>query len=155
MRDQPDHPDDPVCQYPETRHHCRTADAWTTDPVPIQPTAAMGAGPWGSDNLPFIGTLVVDPTNPGKLYVGTNYLWRYDESVGSWTPHLGGQVLASGTAVVTAIAVAPSDGQTIYTGSSIGELWMFDGRRDHLDADQRGRHRGELASGPGDHEHRG
>ncbi len=76
----------------------------------------------GNDNQPFVTTTAVDP-NGLRFYVGTNYLYRYNESTLTWENRLGGQALTtSGT--ITAIAVAPGDSNTIYTGSGNGALWM-------------------------------
>lgn len=77
----------------------------------------------GSDRKAFIAPIALDPSNPHLLYAGTNYLWRYNDNTDTWTARLGGQEL-SATGAVMYIAVAPSDGNRIYTGASDGEVWM-------------------------------
>ena len=89
---------------------------------------------WSGDPVSFIAPVTLDPQKPNVLYAGTNYLWRRDEAAGTgkWEPHLGSQMLAEKSAdsvpnnqrdALTVIAVAPSDSNTIYTGSQTGQLW--------------------------------
>lgn len=93
----------------------RTTNNWSSS-TGISPST-------GSDRKAFIAPIVLRPDNPNFLFAGTNYLWRYSQSANSWTGRLGGQELSvSGT--VRSIAVAPTHGDTIYTGSNNGELWM-------------------------------
>lgn len=94
----------------------RTEDQWTTQQE-ITPN-------WGNDNLPVVGRLALDPSRPNVLYAGTNYLWRWNDTTQNWTPRLGNAVLASGSGTILAIAVAPNDQNTIYTGASTGEIFM-------------------------------
>ncbi|MCC2670603.1 MAG: glycosyl hydrolase, partial [Armatimonadetes bacterium] len=109
----------PALQFAAARNMViyRTADEWNTAPSTITPT-------WGNDRVPVIGRLALDPTRPNLLYAGTNYLWRWNDTTQNWTPRLGGTDLAPGGGTVRAIAVAPSDGNTIYTGSTTGELFL-------------------------------
>ena len=90
--------------------------------------------PWAGDPVSFIAPVTLDPMNPNVLYAGTNYLWRRDENAGTakWESHLGSQILAEKSPdsvpndkkdALSVIAVAPSDSQTIYTGSQTGQLW--------------------------------
>ncbi len=93
----------------------RTTNNWSSS-TSISPST-------GSDRKAFIAPIVLRPDNQNFLFAGTNYLWRYSQSANSWTARLGGQELSvSGT--VRTIAVAPTDGSTIYTGSNQGEVWM-------------------------------
>ena len=117
----------PDIQYAssQSQNICRTGDGWTTaeDITPL-PTAP-GGQPWGTDKVPVIGRLALDPLRPHLLYAGTNYLWRWNDTTQSWAARLGNQVLASGASgVVTAIAIAPTDSTVIYTGASTGEIYM-------------------------------
>ncbi len=92
----------------------KTTNNWTSS-TNISPNI-------GGDFSPFVTPIFQDPTNGNFLYGCTNYLWRYDLAANSWTPRLGGQKLSSNSLIHTA-AVAPSSGQTIYTGSEDGEVW--------------------------------
>lgn len=93
----------------------KTTNSWNS---------SSGISPnWGSDSRAFIAPFILDPNDPNLLYAGTNYLWRYNDSANSWTARLGSQLLsASGN--LRSIAIAPGDGQRIYTGASDGQVWM-------------------------------
>lgn len=93
----------------------RTTNNWTN-------TSYISPGT-GSDRIAFIAPILLDPTNTNRLYAATNYLYRYNASTGAWTARLGSQQLSVDGEVLI-IAVAPTDGNRIYTGSSRGELWM-------------------------------
>lgn len=110
-------PDNPNVQYATSQYLgvYRTTNNWSSS-TSISPSV-------GNDRVAFIAPIALRTDNPNFLYAGTNYLWRYSQSANSWTARLGGQELSvSGT--VRHIAVAPSHGDTIYTGSNNGELWM-------------------------------
>lgn len=92
----------------------RTTDDWKTSRV-------LGSN-WGSDRRAFIAPFILDPTDPGRLYAGTNHLWRWEEKSGKWEPRLGGQKLSEQGELMS-IAVAPTDARRLYTGSSRGEVW--------------------------------
>lgn len=98
----------------------RTNNGWTTEQdISPQTTTA--------DNLPFVATMTLDPNNQNLMYVGTNFLYQWNESTQTWTNQLGGQDLtneANSSVVIQAISVAPGDTNRIYTGSSDGALWM-------------------------------
>lgn len=112
----------------------RTGDQWATPSVPIT-YYTLGANNkliyWGNEARAFIAPISLDPNNPNLMYAGTKYLWRWDDSRfepqntnAAWGK-VSGQALASGgNPFITAIAVAPSDSNRIYTGSGTGEVWM-------------------------------
>lgn len=106
----------PTRQYAEAQYLSlyRTTNSWAS-------SGGMGLN-YGSDSVAFIAPFMLDPNNQNLFYCGTNYLYRYTEG-GSWANRLGGQLLsASGT--IRSIAIAPGDGQRIYTGASDGQVWM-------------------------------
>jgi photosystem II stability/assembly factor-like uncharacterized protein len=109
-------PKQPDIQYASSQflYIYRTGNRWRT--------TAMISPNWGADRRAFIAPFVLDPTDTGRLYAGTNYLWRWDDPQGRWTPRLGNQRLAA-LGVVNTIAVAPSDSRRLYTGSDQGELY--------------------------------
>ena len=104
-------------QYNSSQNHglTRTTNAWSS---------SSGFKPsFGSDSVPFIGKIWLDPNDPTNVYVNTNYLWRYKEGTGTWTARLGGQLLAK-SGQVRAVAIAKGDSNIIYTGASNGDLYM-------------------------------
>jgi len=108
----------PNIQYASAQFQsiCRTTDQWNAVEQDISPN-------WGADTVPFIGRLVLDPTNPYLMYAGTNYLWRWNDAGFNWTPRLGGTELAIGGSAIQAIAVAPNNSNVIYTGSGAGDVF--------------------------------
>lgn len=97
-----------------------TSDGWNTE---TDITNGEGSGA----NVPFVTALTLDPQNQYLMYAATNYLYQWDENAQQWNNTLGGQDLTNeeiNNAVVTTIAIAPTDGQRIYTGSNDGALYM-------------------------------
>ena len=80
--------------------------------------------PFGTEKPGFIAPIFLDQKSPQYLYGGTNYLYRRDDTTGMWTSHVGGAALASADNYIAYITVAPSDSSRIYTGSSVGEVFM-------------------------------
>ncbi len=76
----------------------------------------------GGEFQPFVTPLQRDPEQGGVVYTATNYLYRYDASLGSWQVDLGGQKLSNNP--LEAIAVAPSNSSVLYTGGTDGKLYM-------------------------------
>jgi hypothetical protein len=105
----------------------RTDTGWELGgPAAGIPTPQQHIPPFvGSERLPFVPVVVADPNDSRVLYTGTQFLWRLNDtfplSPWRWT-HVG-STARSTTALITAIAVAPSDSRTIYTGSGDGEVW--------------------------------
>ncbi len=97
----------------------RTGNGWATSSMLPFPSPGIGAEP-----VAFIVPMTLDPSNPSQLYTATNHLWRWDDSSSQWTLTFNVQTLAGAGQYVTFIAVAPSDGNRIYTGSSDGRVWM-------------------------------
>lgn len=75
-----------------------------------------------SDPGAFIPPLVIDSSNPQRLYFGTFRVWQTTNGGNSWLPISGG--LSLGNGVLTTIAVAPTDSNTIYAGSDDGTVWV-------------------------------
>ena len=69
------------------------------------------------DRTQFIPPMVIDPSNPQTLYFGTFRLWQTRDSAGKWLP-VSPDLTSGGGATIVAIAVAPSDTNTVYVGSS-------------------------------------
>lgn len=79
-----------------------------------------GTGLNSGDRGAFIPPLVMDPVNPAVLYFGTYRLYRTSNSGDLWSTVSGD--VTNGTGTIRTIAVAPSDTNTIYVGSSDGAV---------------------------------
>jgi photosystem II stability/assembly factor-like uncharacterized protein len=75
-----------------------------------------------SESPGFFTWLGIDPTAPGHLYLGTQFLWRYNETTRAWQGHLGNTQLSNGQ--IRAITVAPSNNQRLYVGTTDGKFWI-------------------------------
>ncbi len=89
---------------------------WTGNALDISPNA-------GYENKPFVPLMVQDPNNGNIMYTGTNYLYRWNYATKSWTNHVGG-IKFTITGIIDAIAVAPSNSNIVYVGTSTGKIWM-------------------------------
>ena len=66
-----------------------------------------------SDPVLFIPPMIIDPTNPLRLYFGTSRVYQTTNGAGQWTaisPQFG--------SALSALAVAPSNGNMVYAGLS-------------------------------------
>ena len=90
-------------------------------------TSAGGLGTWSTmqtgvntgDRVLWIPPLVIDSTNHLRLYFGTYRVYQTIDGAGSW------QAISSdltGGGALSAIAVAPSNGNTVYVGSNDGHV---------------------------------
>jgi hypothetical protein len=94
----------------------QTKDGW-------QSQANISPNTNGDNNLPFVTPVYNDPVNTQYLYALSDYIYRFDNTSGQWTNRLGGQQLSNGS-LIHALAVAPSNGSIIYTGSDDGQLFI-------------------------------
>jgi photosystem II stability/assembly factor-like uncharacterized protein len=88
----------------------------------------------GTDRAPYVDLLVADPSNPQRVYLGTQRVWRSTSggAAKTWQPISGDVTAGAGNVVcadnstmddfLTAIAVAPSASNVIYTASAGGVL---------------------------------
>lgn len=70
-----------------------------------------GIGPW-------IGAIALDSTSPNILFTGRQKVFRTIDGATTWSessPLVGGNV--------SAIAIAPSNHQVVYVGTSTGKIW--------------------------------
>jgi hypothetical protein len=111
------------------------------DGTPGAPTSTSLAPNWipidsaaiDADIANFVPPLVLDQTvrvgAPQDLYFGTCRVWQSTTGGIAWnpiSPSLDGSGLAScasPSALVTTIAVAPTDSNTVYAGTDIGKIW--------------------------------
>jgi len=71
-----------------------------------------------NDNSEFYAPAAMDPSKPGTIYMGGTHLYRTSNFASSWTDVSG----LLGPAVISAIAVAPSDSSRVYLGDDAGNL---------------------------------
>jgi hypothetical protein len=79
-----------------------------------------------STSVDFIPPVVLDPSAPQNAYFGTTSLWQSQDGAGTWTAMAGGASLTlsgSSTDYITAMAVAPSDSNTVYAGSRLAVVY--------------------------------
>ena len=67
-----------------------------------------------TDRVAFIPPVVLDPSSPLNVYVGANVLFQSTDGASTWTA-IPVDLTHGGT--LSIVAVAPSDSNTIYTGS--------------------------------------
>ena len=77
-----------------------------------------------SDNADFIPPFVIDAANSQNLYFGTFRLYQTKNAGTSWSAISGDLTTNNNENFVTTIAVAPSDSNTIYAGTSDGLIWQ-------------------------------
>jgi len=109
---------DPNTRYAETQ--------WVADRTHTGPQRSDGEGFVrkinGIDPLEsalFIPPLVMDPTNPNRLYFGTVRLYRTDDRAENWTaltPEVKGRI--------STITAATSNPDVVYFGSSSGGVYL-------------------------------
>jgi photosystem II stability/assembly factor-like uncharacterized protein len=90
----------------------------------LRPIVSQGTvtGPWSSDRASWAnGPLVVDPNLATTMLVGTHRVWQTSNSGTSWgtiSPDL------TGGGHLRALAIAPTDSNVIYSGSSDGRVYV-------------------------------
>lgn len=77
-----------------------------------------------SDNASFIPPLVIDSKNSQNLYFGTYRLYQTTNAGTTWSAISPSLTTDSSNEFVTAIAVAPSNSNVIFVGTSDGLLWQ-------------------------------
>jgi uncharacterized repeat protein (TIGR01451 family) len=89
-----------------------TAGTWST----------VKTGIVSTDRSLFIPPLAIDMSSPLRLYFGTFRIYQTMNGAGSWGP-ISPDLTSGGTiSAISAIAVAPSDSNTVYAGSSDGRV---------------------------------
>jgi hypothetical protein len=77
-----------------------------------------------TDNADFMPPLVLDMKSSQNLYFGTFRLYQTMNGGTSWAAITSDLTSDSSQNFVTTIAVAPSDSNTIYAGTSDGRIWQ-------------------------------
>ncbi len=100
-------------------------------PVILRSTLGGSAGTYvtadtglsASEGVPFIPYMTIDPTNPQNLYfTGNRHVYQTIDGAQSWTAI--SPDVTNGSDGLTAIAVAPADSNTVYSGSLDGAFQM-------------------------------
>jgi photosystem II stability/assembly factor-like uncharacterized protein len=76
-----------------------------------------------ADPSAFEFPVAMDPSTPSTLYLGTDRLWKTTNMGNHWFLPDPGLPVTVGTTVLSAIAVAPSDGQYVYVGTEYGAFF--------------------------------
>lgn len=81
-----------------------------------------------SDRRNWSTPVVMDPSNPDRMYYGTYRLYRSTNGASSWSSISSDLTGGTGDATLvyatlTTIAVAPSNGQVIYVGTDDARVW--------------------------------
>ncbi|HLK62774.1 MAG TPA: IPT/TIG domain-containing protein [Bryobacteraceae bacterium] len=84
-------------------------------------TASYGLD--STDLSQFISPVAMDGANPQTLYFGTYRLWQTQDSGGRWYP-ISPDLTGGKKGSLKAVAVAPSDSNTIYIGTSNSMVQM-------------------------------
>jgi hypothetical protein len=77
-----------------------------------------------SDNADFIPPFVIDTLNSQNLYFGTFRLYQTTNAGSTWSTISNDLTTDGAKNFITTIAVAPSDSNTIYAGTSDGLIWQ-------------------------------
>jgi photosystem II stability/assembly factor-like uncharacterized protein len=73
-----------------------------------------------NDRAAWTPPLIMDSTNAQRLYFGTDLVYQTLDGAANWTPI--STDLTRGSGSITAVAVAPTDANTVYTGASSGVI---------------------------------
>src|SRR5262249_54861280 len=83
--------------------------------------ASRNVGITVADRAAFIPPIAMDPARPRVLYFGTFRLYRTGDSGGLWTA-ISPDLTRSTNGSINAIGVAPSDSNTVYVGTTDGNV---------------------------------
>ena len=89
----------------------------------------------GTPNQDLYNAFALDEHQPSRLVLGGQSVWQTLDSGANWT-RISQKGLSKG-ANVTAVAIAPSQRETLYAATSDGRFWAtFDGGTNWLERDQ-------------------
>jgi photosystem II stability/assembly factor-like uncharacterized protein len=116
-------PDNPQVMYAQFQwssigRSTNGGQAWTTIRNGLDPVRSDTLGP--EANYLFITPLAMDPSSPQRLWLGGEYLYRTADGGSSWAKASTSPMPDGG--LVSAIAVAPGDGQIVVAGTSQGDI---------------------------------
>ena len=70
-----------------------------------------------ADRMQFLPPLAIDPSHPANLYLGTYRVYQTTNNASNWTP-ISGDLTGKSSETLTTIAVAPTNSNTVYAGTS-------------------------------------
>lgn len=73
------------------------------------------------DRSQFYAPMVMDPSNPVRLYIGTQRLYQTNDGAGTWTA-ISPDLTSSNNGTITAIAVSPSFPAAVAIGTNNGRV---------------------------------
>ena len=110
---------------PSTVYRSRDCDVFRSTSDGNPGTFTLASSGISTARCGFLPPLVMDPTDSQTLYFGTHKVFQTINGAASWTaisPDLTGCATASLFCVLDAIAVAPSNSNTLYAGSNNGKV---------------------------------
>jgi photosystem II stability/assembly factor-like uncharacterized protein len=105
------HPTDPYTMYGETQYNNIRKSTNGGVNWSGATSGLTGSGPW-------IGAIVMDDASPNTLFTGRQEVFRTTNGATNWS---ASSLVVGGSAL--AIAIAPSNHQIIYAGTSTGKVW--------------------------------
>lgn len=72
-------------------------------------------------NFLFIPPFILDPTNPDRVYLGGQKLWRTNDAAANWSA--ASAAVPNSQGLISTIAVAPSDPNHMMFGTSTGQIF--------------------------------
>jgi uncharacterized protein (TIGR03437 family) len=93
----------------------------------LGPSPVLNNGIALSDRFLAYGALLLDPSNPQRLYFASQRLYQSSDGAGTWTAI--SDDLTGGNGAITAIAISPANPQAIAIGTTTGRFAITDGPR--------------------------
>jgi len=92
----------------------------------------------GSDNWLFYPSFVLDANNEGVIYFASNRVYKTEDRGDNWEP-ISDYLNQSDYGSIQTLALAPSDSDTLYAGTTDGTVWVTtNGGNDWSDISDRG-----------------
>ena len=79
--------------------------------------------PNGTDAVDFIPPIATDPSTPGRVYFGTDHVYRSSDSGNTFTA-ISGPLPTRGGNYLTAIGVSPNNPAVLYAGANDGGVFV-------------------------------
>ena len=79
-------------------------------------SAQNGIDPSGTDSVNWVAPFTMDPSNSQNLYFGSNFVYQTTNGATTWSA-ISPDLTGGGGNNLSALAVAPTDSNTVYSGS--------------------------------------